>query len=551
MHHDRPLLRAVGRGVGQVEALGQVEVALDGAVLPLASQGVLDLVVDLRAIERAAALIELEGQPDRVGRLLERLGRALPDGVLADGLLRRPRRQVRGVLEPEGLHEAVDQPADPRDLLRQLIGRAEDVRVVLGEAAHAQHPVHDARALVAVDRAELGPAQGQLAVAPAAVLVDQDVARAVHGLDAVGQLVERHGRVHHVAVVLEVTRDGEEGLTAHVGRVHRVVAAGEVLVPPHLLEAAAHGAEGRVPEHEARAGLAVGAEEVEVRPQLAVVPQLDLLEPLEVGGQLLLGPEGGPIDALHHWTLLVAPPVGPGEVQELEVELVLERVDVGPLAQIPPLLAVRPVGVEGDLLVLGDQVERLDLVLLPPALEDPARLVPAHGALRDRGRALGDAAHLLLDLAQLLLGERLGQVEVVVEAVLDRGTEPELDARVELLDGRGHQVRHRVAQGRNGEGLHHLRSRRGVGHGVALREGRPRRPRPGVARVPGRSRGARTGKSLGLPSVRNAPGHGLSRRSSGRDGSARRGPEEPGPRQALEGHQGRLLDGLLSRPASA
>ena len=492
MHHDRALLRAVGRGVGQVEALGQVEVALDRAVLPLAPQGVLDLVVDLRPVEGAAPLVELEGQADRVGRLLERLGRAVPDGVLADGLLRRARGQVGGVLEPEGLHEAVHEAADPRDLLRQLIGGAEDVGVVLGEAAHPQHPVHHARALVAIDRPELGPAQGQLAVAPAAVLVDQDVARAVHRLDAVRQLVERHGRVHHVAVVVEVPRHREQGLAADVRRVDRVVAVGQVLVPPHLLQAAAHRAQGGVPEHEARAGLPVGAEQIEVGPQLAVVPQLDLLEPLEVGRQLLLGPEGGPIDALHHRALLVAAPVGPGEVEQLEVELVLERVDVRSLAQVAPLRAVGAVRVEGDLLVLGDQVEGLDLVLLAPALEDPPGLLAAHGALRDRWGALGDAPHLLLDLAQLLLGEGLRQIEVVVEPVLDRGPEAELHARVQLLDGRGHQVGHRVAEGREGEGLHYLRSRRGVGHGVALREGRPRRAPPGTARVSGGSRGRRT-----------------------------------------------------------
>ena len=40
-----------------------------------------------------------------------------------------------------------------------------DVRVVLGEAAHPGEAVHDAGLLVAVDRAELGQPQRQLAVA--------------------------------------------------------------------------------------------------------------------------------------------------------------------------------------------------------------------------------------------------------------------------------------------------------------------------------------------------------------------------------------------------
>ena len=46
-----------------------------------------------------------------------------------------------------------------------LLGRAEDVGVVLREAADAQQAVHGAGALVAVDVAELGVALREVAVA--------------------------------------------------------------------------------------------------------------------------------------------------------------------------------------------------------------------------------------------------------------------------------------------------------------------------------------------------------------------------------------------------
>ena len=71
------------------------------------------------------------------------------------------------------------------DLGVHLLRRAEDVRVVLREAARTHEPVHDAGELVAIDRAELEHAPRQIAVGAHIVVVDHDVARAVHRLDAV------------------------------------------------------------------------------------------------------------------------------------------------------------------------------------------------------------------------------------------------------------------------------------------------------------------------------------------------------------------------------
>ena len=54
-HLDAALLGLIG----QAEIVGQLEVQLDGAALPFAAQRVLDLEVDLRAIEGAVALVDL------------------------------------------------------------------------------------------------------------------------------------------------------------------------------------------------------------------------------------------------------------------------------------------------------------------------------------------------------------------------------------------------------------------------------------------------------------------------------------------------------------
>ncbi len=58
-----------------------------------------------------------------------------------------------------------------------LLRRAENVRVVLREAAHAEQPVQHAGALIAVDRAQFAQPHRQIAITVLLVGVDQDVER--------------------------------------------------------------------------------------------------------------------------------------------------------------------------------------------------------------------------------------------------------------------------------------------------------------------------------------------------------------------------------------
>ena len=58
--------------------------------------------------------------------------------------------------------------------------------------------------------------------------------------------------------------------------------------------------------------------EVELLPELAVIAWSSLLQPLEVGVEIGLGVEGGPVDARQLSVLLVAAPVRPREARELD-----------------------------------------------------------------------------------------------------------------------------------------------------------------------------------------------------------------------------------------
>ena len=73
-------------------------------------------------------------------------------------------------------------------------------------------------------------------------------------------------------------------------------------------------------------------------------------------------------------------------------------------------------------------------------------LLVGHDPAGEALALLDDLAHPRLDGLQVIGGERLGHVEVVVEAVVDRRADAELGLREQLLHGLGHDVRGRVAQ---------------------------------------------------------------------------------------------------------
>ena len=184
----------------------------------------------------------------------------------------------------------------------------------------------------------------------------------------------------------------------------------------------------------------VEVEEIELLAELAMVAALRLLQPLEVRVEILLRVEGGAVDPRQLRVLLVAAPVRAREAGELEGLDRLRVLEVRAAAEVGEL-ALR---VERDV-ALG-RVDELDLVRLALDGEALARLV-ARDLLALPLAALGElAADLLLDPLEVGLVDRLRELEVVVEAVLDRRADGDLHARIEPPHRLGEQVRRRVAE---------------------------------------------------------------------------------------------------------
>ena len=163
VHHDGHLLRPVGVDVERAKTFRQVEVDLRGAALPVAADGVAQHIFELRAVERAFAGID-RGLDAVVALCLDfrehrrhhALG-VIPHLVGADALVRPGREFYREIaLEAEIRVGRQDEIVDLQALVGELGFRAEHMRVVLGEAAHAHQSMHRARRLVAMHHAEFG-----------------------------------------------------------------------------------------------------------------------------------------------------------------------------------------------------------------------------------------------------------------------------------------------------------------------------------------------------------------------------------------------------------
>ena len=140
-----------------------MHIQLDRAALPGAAEAVFQMEVDLRAIERTVALVDDIGLAKLVERGDEAVCRNLPLLVRANVILRHG-GQLHVVLEAEERVHVVDELGHALDLVLDLIGRHEDVRIVLREAADAEQAVQGAGQFMAVHDAEFADTQRQVAV---------------------------------------------------------------------------------------------------------------------------------------------------------------------------------------------------------------------------------------------------------------------------------------------------------------------------------------------------------------------------------------------------
>ena len=186
--------------------------------------------------------------------------------------------------------------------------------------------------------AELGHAQRQIAVAVRARVEDLHVAGAVHRLER-QRLVLGLEREHVLAEFFPVPGQFPKGAIDQLRAPDLEVARGLEPAPEIGLDHAVEGPALGVPEDRARR-LLLEVEQVELLAQPAMVAPLGLLEPVQVLVELLPARERGAVDPLQHGVAAVAPPVGAGELGQLEGADPAGRGPVRPAAEVEPVTLV-------------------------------------------------------------------------------------------------------------------------------------------------------------------------------------------------------------------
>ena len=276
---------------------------------------------------------------------------------------------------------------------------------------------------------------------------------AVHRLEA-HRMVLDVGEVHVVAVVVPVPRGLEQVHVEQDRRLDLAIAAPPVLGAPEIGQLVPDRHPRRLPQRHPGRQLGEG-EQAQLTTELAVVVGPRALEQLLERLEVLVGEEGGPIDAREHLALGVPTPVGAGDRLELERLDALGGGRMGPAAEV----GEGPVGVQRDGLervggigILDEVLDELDLVGLLLQVEPLERLLHAHLLAQERLVGVDVGLHRRLDPGEVRVvdDDAVGEVEVVVEAVLDGGPDADLHARIELEHRGGEHVSGVVADEREG-----------------------------------------------------------------------------------------------------
>ena len=190
-----------------------------------------------------------------------------------------------------------------------------------------------------------------------------------------------------------------------------------------------------------------------------MIPTLSLLDSSKVRVQLLTGREQRAVDPLQLRPFFIAPPVRAGNVGQPK------RADLLGRLNMPASTEVGEIGVRADPHLLRVGRELVEQLLLEGLVTEPFARLGDRNLVPDEPVIAADfLPHSLLDLREVLGSQRARQIEVVVEAGVDRWTDANLAVGEHLQHDLGQHVRSRVphslqplgivdiASARNGDG---------------------------------------------------------------------------------------------------
>jgi hypothetical protein len=254
------------------------------------------------------------------------------------------------------------------------------------------------------------------------VTVHEGALGTVHRLEAENVIFAVFDDEHVLLIVLPVTRLLPQ-FFFDKNRGENFVVIGTVEhVADKFLQFLVHDHSAGQPEHGAGRHVMEG-KEIEFSSELAVISLFRFLEALEVFFEFLFLREGNAVDALELLILRIAFPVRAGNVQQLHVLDASGRRKMRTAAEI----GKRPFFVAADDLVLFvEALYQLNLVLIAFAAPEIQRFLLAELAANEGLVFPGQFHHARFDAREVLGGEHVVDVDIVVKTLLDGRTDSEL-----------------------------------------------------------------------------------------------------------------------------
>ena len=224
-------------------------------------------------------------------------------GVVLLGVLRVTQGEAEAVVgDVEVLVDGHDQLQDLGKFGPDLVESHEGVTVVQGHFTNPLQTGEGTGLFVTVHHPEFGNPQWQVTVGPDVVLVDLDVAWAVHWPQFQHFTVTHvHWWEHVVTVVFPVTRS-LVGIQVHQnGGVNVLVVVGNFTVDDVTFDRPPNRSTLWHPVWQPSTDLRINEEEVELVTDYPVVTFTGFLTLLQIFSQGVLLVEDGPIDPLEHW----------------------------------------------------------------------------------------------------------------------------------------------------------------------------------------------------------------------------------------------------------
>src|SRR5271163_483711 len=162
------MLGAVFADILESEASGKIEIELDSGELPGTADGVNEFYVDFGAVKSAFADNPFVGNVHALhgfGKAFAGTAPVFGLALVIFGMGGVPVGEFDfELVEAEIFHDGQGELEAGFHFALDLRRHAEDVGVVLGEAADAEQAVENAAAFIAIDGAEFGEANGKLAI---------------------------------------------------------------------------------------------------------------------------------------------------------------------------------------------------------------------------------------------------------------------------------------------------------------------------------------------------------------------------------------------------